>query len=37
MDVMYLESLLTSTPHENGSVFTLALDLDSMARSLTPY
>lgn len=24
-------------PNENGSVFTLALDLDCMAQPLTPY
>lgn len=37
MCVGCLESQLTSIPHENGSVFTLALDLDSMAQPLTPY
>lgn len=37
MCVGCLESQLTSIPHQNGSVFTLALDLDSMAQPLTAY
>lgn len=35
--VWSLESQLTSSPLENGSVFTLALDLDSVAQPLSPY
>lgn len=37
MYMMFLKSQPLSTPNENGSVFTLALDLDSMAQPLTPY